>query len=236
MFRTTAPEDPTIDEATTSDATAVAPSAENTEPAPTTTTEAAPPAPLTSTHQIETIDAPTPTDANLASATDYALHLPTSTVDEEIKKRQARAARFGTASESTEIATKDDATLVENGSKDDQESKNFERAKRFGTTPATMGKLDEALPSERERGSRKRALEESGGNALDDPGLKKRSGGRGGSRGRGNRLTEQRPGRRDNGERPRGAQKHQGSSAAFSSDRDRQAAEARKKKFGGATA
>jgi hypothetical protein len=80
-----------------------------------------------------------------------------------------------------------------------------------------VGKLDEALPMEREKRG-KRALEES---AYDDPGLKQARGGKRRFQGRGGRDNSRR------GEKPDGVKKQ----SATVSDRDRAAAEARKKRF-----
>jgi SAP domain-containing ribonucleoprotein len=154
-------------------------------------TAPAPSAPLTETHQP---DGPTP-DTTLA-ATTYALNLPTSTVDSELQKRQARAARFGTTAEP-------DSENI-----DSEASRALERAKRFGTTGgenSAMGKLDEALPMKRERGG-------------DRPGRG------GGKRGRGGRDVRQ------GSQGPVGVTKRQ---PAYVSERDKAAAEARRKKFGG---
>jgi SAP domain-containing ribonucleoprotein len=132
-----------------------------------------------------------------------------SSVDDELKKRKARAERFG-------------APAQEN---DAEAEKAAERAKRFGTgTEGIEGvaKLDQALPTERvRRGKRGRDTE----GALDDAGLKQ---GRGGKR-----PFQGRNGRNDRrGEKPSGVQKAVSKTAgAFSSEKDRHAAEARKKKF-----
>jgi SAP domain-containing ribonucleoprotein len=130
-------------------------------------------------------------------------------------KRKARAERFGTG-----------ASAAANGETAETEGdaqKALDRAKRFGTGQTAVGKLDEALPEER---ARKRGRTEDN-SALDDPGLK--SGFRGRGRGRGGRHGG-RGGRNDSrrrGEKPTGVSK----SGAFSTDADRAAAEARKKKF-----
>ncbi len=132
-----------------------------------------------------------------------------SSFDDELKKRKARAERFGAPVEQV----------------DAEAEKAAERAKRFGTDSTAnggVGKLDEALPVERERrGKRGRDIESS----LDDPGLKQ---GRGGKR-----RFEGRGGRNDRrGEKPTGVQKSVSkASSTFSSEKDRLAAEARKKKF-----
>jgi SAP domain-containing ribonucleoprotein len=126
-----------------------------------------------------------------------------------LKKRRARAERFG-------------APLEEN---DAEAKKAAERAKRFGTGGATnggVGKLDEALPMERERRAKRGR---DGDSALDDPGLKQ---GRGGKR-----RFDGRGGRNDRrGEKPTGVQKAASkATGVFSGEKDRLAAEARKKKF-----
>ena len=143
-------------------------------------------------------------------------------VDSELAKRKARAERFGTSAPAANEETGESAT-------DMDAQKALERAKRFGAGQTAMGKLDEALPEERERGSRKRGRTEET-SAMDDPGLRRGFGGRGG-RGRGGRFRG-RGGRDDSrrrtGDKPIGVSK---SSGAFTSEADRLAAEARKKKF-----
>ncbi|KAK5052499.1 hypothetical protein LTR84_002363 [Exophiala bonariae] len=184
---------------------------DSTEPAPATTQADAAASPSANT------------DTALATSAAYALHLPTSEVDAEMAKRKARAERFGTANAA---ANGTEATGAEEADKETE--KNLERAKRFGTGQTAMGKLDEALPTERERGSRKRGRTDEA-STLDDAGLRRGFGGHG--RGRGGRFRGR--GGRDNsrrrqGDRPVGVTKPTG---AFSSDGDRLAAEARKKKF-----
>jgi SAP domain-containing ribonucleoprotein len=190
-------------------------------------TAPAPPAPATTTHQTEPTteesaaaaptDAPTP-DTALAAAT-YKLDLPTSSVDEELEKRKARAARFGT----TPASTTTDGTTE----KDTEAQRALERAKRFGTTgeKSAMGKLDEALPMTREKkGERKRGADDSGLKGRGGGGKRSRGGGGGGERGRRGNSAAPR-----SGEKPVGVVKVQ---PAFVSEKDRAAAEARKKKFG----
>jgi SAP domain-containing ribonucleoprotein len=157
-------------------------------------------------------DAGTPTDSNLAASANYSLHLPNSNVDDELAKRKARAARFGTAATETEDAN-------------ETEDKALERAKRFGIQPSdtAMGKLDVALPTEGPKGRRRGPVKEgdSAAAAYDDPGLLRR--------GRGGRFRGRGRGRREGsaGARPTGVEK----SGGGYNERDRAAADARKKRF-----
>lgn len=159
-------------------------------------------------------------------------------------KRKARAARFGTgvATETTTTDGENATSTTETnnaGAGQDEATKALERAKRFGVTSTTaMGKLDEALPTERERGSRKRGRPTNDGDAagggdvsMDDPGLLRKGGGFRG--GRGGRRGGRQGSRGPRGERPEGVQKSTGA-VAYTSDRDRLAAEARKKRFAAA--
>jgi SAP domain-containing ribonucleoprotein len=135
--------------------------------------------------------------------------LNSSSYDDELKKRKARAERFGAPAQDL----------------DAEVQKVAERAKRFGTEGGEnggVGKLDQALPTERvRRGKRER----DGEGALDDPGLKQGRGGKRRFQGRGRRNDKQ-------GEKPTGVQKAASKrTGAFSSEKDRLAAEARKKKF-----
>ncbi|EXJ89531.1 hypothetical protein A1O3_02598 [Capronia epimyces CBS 606.96] len=168
------------------------------------------------------------TDTALANSASYALNLPQSDIDAELARRKARAERFGTGAATANGETGTAGT--ENA--DDEAQKALERAKRFGTGQTAVGKLDEALPTEPERRSRKRNRTEES-SALDDPALIRGFGGRG--RGRGGRLHGR--GGRDNsrrrtGEKPRGVSKQSG---IFSSEADRLAAETRKKRFASAS-
>lgn len=151
----------------------------------------------------------TTTDSKLATAVDYSMGLTPSSYDDELKKRKARAERFGAPIQEV----------------DEDVQKAVDRAKRFGTDGHENGgveKLDQALPMERERTAKRGRDGES---ALDDPGLKY---GRGGKR-----RLEGKGGKNDRrGERPTGVQKAVSKAAAtFSSEKDRKAADARKKKF-----
>ncbi|RMZ87828.1 hypothetical protein DV736_g4946, partial [Chaetothyriales sp. CBS 134916] len=167
--------------------------------------------------------APSP-DTTLAVTTNYALHLPSESLDDEAARRKKRAERFGLS------------TAAANGEIDPEEAKKAARAEKFGTggTGGTgLGKLNEALPTERIRGA-KASKESAEDTVMDDPGLIKRGGGgsgkgRAGLRGRfrhgvggGARRRSQRT-----PDRPMGVQK----AAAYTSEKDRAAAEARKKRF-----
>jgi len=194
------------------------PSTETPAPAvPAPSTAASRPAP--SAEEPTTGASPsTNTDAALATRTSYALNLPSSDIDSELAKRKARAERFGIANGTADPPGTEAADI--------EAQKTLERAKRFGTGQTAVGKLDEALPSEVERGPRKRGrgTDADEPSALDDPGLRK------------NFRGKFKPGapRRDNsrrraGEKPTGVVKPSG---VFSSEADRLAAEARKKKWG----
>ena len=121
-------------------------------------------------------------------------------------RRKARAERFGTGAAVANGET--GAAGTEEVEAD--ASKALERAKRFGTGQTALGKLDEPLSSETKRDSRRRGRMEGDG--------------RGGRfRGRGRDNSRRRP-----GEKPTGVSKQ---SSPFSSEADRMAAEARRKKF-----
>lgn len=143
----------------------------------------------------------------------FALHLAASDVDQEMEKRKARAARFNTGGQANA-----DAEATETATADTDALKNLERAKRFGTGQTAIGRLDEALPMERERG-RKRGGPVPENAVADDPGLKRNFGRRG-------RFGKH---RRNDPSKPTGVTKP--GSGAFTSDKDRQAAEARKRRF-----
>ncbi|KAF7167527.1 hypothetical protein CNMCM5623_000851 [Aspergillus felis] len=142
-------------------------------------------------------------------APDYSMGLPITEMEEELKKRKARAEKFGVTEESK-------AAIAE-------AERQLERAKRFGTavqpTPAAGVKgLDEALPTEK---SRKRGR---GDNEQASRGGKRRDvGGRGKFRGkgRGNRNQNQ----RDEGNAGKTSEQ------SNISEKERLAMEARKKRF-----
>lgn len=150
------------------------------------------------------------------------MHLAQSTLDSEIEKRKARAARFGTSN-----AAGTDETPVEGADTADQD-KALARAQRFGlsaTETATIGKLDVALSSEKGRRRGPREGAQSNGNAsFDDPGLIRR-GGRGGRGGRFGGGRNRREG--SAGARPTGVEKR----GPGYNEADRKAADARKARF-----
>lgn len=195
-----------------------APSA-NAPPQPTTATDPAP-APAAPIRAEESPSANT--DSALATGVTYALNLPSSEVDAELAKRKARAERFGAVNGDSESKEADE-----------EAQRALDRAKRFGTGAQTsLGKLDEALPLERERGGRKRGRAEGGGGALEDSGLRKNFRHQGGGGGRfhgGGGRNGRDNSRRRQGEKPTGVVK---APPAYTSETDRAAAEARRKKFG----
>lgn len=137
-----------------------------------------------------------------------------------MEKRKARAERFKTGGQANA-----DAEVTETATADTDALKNLERAKRFGTGQTAIGMLDSALPSERERGPRGKKrnagpVEESA--TLDDPGLKQNF----------NRRGRHGKDKRRNGPpgaKPTGVAK--AAPVAYTNEKDRQAAEARKKRF-----
>ncbi|KAJ6095631.1 hypothetical protein N7486_006377 [Penicillium sp. IBT 16267x] len=134
-------------------------------------------------------------------AVDYTRGLPATELEEELRKRKARAEKFGII-EDTETALK-------------EAEKSLARAKRFGTATegdsaasASVKGLDQALPDEK---SRKRARNEQGGQS--GRGGKRRDHGRNRNRRGGNNVASA-----SNG--PKGQ-----------NDKDRLAMEERKKRF-----
>lgn len=114
------------------------------------------------------------TDANLAQQVDYSMGIAKSEMDDEMKKRKARAERFGTQV-------------------DNEAEKAAERAKRFGTGADSVGVkgLDEALstdnPRKRGRGDggpgrggkrrfNRNRPRDAGSRVRDDGGVRKSSG------------------------------------------------------------
>ncbi|KAI9741000.1 MAG: hypothetical protein M1834_002711 [Cirrosporium novae-zelandiae] len=149
---------------------------------------------------------------------DFSTGLAKSDLDTEIAKRKARAQRFG--------ITETDSDAL----------KTLERAKRFGTGTATTDEqaessagvrgLDEALPERK-----KRVREEDGGR--DGKRRFQQRGGRGGRAGGGGGRRNPRYG---GGNRVEKSASGRGGPSAFNSDKDRLAAEARKKRFAGPAA
>lgn len=146
----------------------------------------------------------------------FAKGLPITELEEELRKRKARAEKFGITEESQ-------ASIA-------QAEQNIERAKRFGTVGADPNAgvgvkgLDEALPQEK---TRKRGRNEE----QDGRGGKRRNfGGRGGHRprrgGQGGQDGNRNKTNNGGGEKPQPTQM---------SEQDRAALEARKKRFSAAT-
>jgi len=187
--------------------TAVPNQAVDTDPSKTDDLTVDPPAPTSDTAaKSDTKESATKAEeAPPKLPTDFTSGLQSSTVDEEIAKRQKRAARFGIKEDSTDAL------------------KALERAKKFGTgsegdKTAVKG-LDDALPERvrKERGV-KRGREESKDTR---PASKRRESGK---------RNDGRPTRKArSGSRPQTKSK-----GAQSSEKDKSAAEARKKRFASA--
>ncbi|PLB55858.1 hypothetical protein P170DRAFT_443563 [Aspergillus steynii IBT 23096] len=164
-------------------------------------------------------------------AVDYSIGLATTELEEELKKRKARAEKFGITEDSQ-------AAIAE-------AEKKLERAKRFGAEGgekegAGVEKLDAALPSE----NRKRGRAE---NDQGERGDKKRHfGSRGNFRGRGNHHARGGRGGRGHGrgfrggrggrggrghDNHRGQRPHPNTKDSGMSEKDKAAMEARKKRF-----
>lgn len=148
-------------------------------------------------------------------AVDYTKGLPASELEEELKKRKARAEKFG--------VVEDEETALK------EAEKKLERANRFGTgaetsTNAGLKGLDEALPSE---SSRKRARNDQDG-----------QGGRGGKRRNRTRRGDRNPAQNRNQNQNQNQNRRGGnlekSDQKKWSDKDNQAIEARKKRFAAA--
>ncbi|KAL2008541.1 hypothetical protein VTN00DRAFT_6735 [Thermoascus crustaceus] len=142
-------------------------------------------------------------------AVDFSIGLKSTELEEELKKRKARAEKFG--------IVEDSKTALE------EAEKALQRAKRFGTTTNNLGVgvkgLDEALPNERPR---KRGRDND-------------EGGRGGKRrsfgGRNNGNRRRGPPGGGNGNRNRNGGGNGNGRPAFN-EKDAAALEARKKRFG----
>ncbi|MCJ1455431.1 hypothetical protein MMC28_005786 [Mycoblastus sanguinarius] len=156
----------------------------------------------TTTTTTDTAKATEPADSE-APKPNFASGVASTTLDSELAKRQKRAARFG-------IQESDSDAL-----------KALERAKKFGTGDAgdksAVRGLDEALPERMARGQKRgRGRDEA---ATGGGGGGKRSRVRGGREGRQRREGSGTPGKRTEG------------GASGLGEKDRLAAEARKKKF-----
>ncbi|RAQ47351.1 SAP domain protein [Aspergillus flavus] len=153
-------------------------------------------------------------------APDYSIGLSVTDMEEELKKRKARAEKFG--------ITEDSKTALE------EAERKLERAKRFGTAPeepATTGvsKLDQALPSEK---TRKRGR---GENDQGKRGGKRRDfGGRNRNQTQTQTQNQSQNRRRGQGNRNQGQNQRSNEKPASSglSEKDKLALEARKKRFG----
>ena len=171
--------------------TAVPNQAVDTDPSKTDDLTVKPPAPASDTTAKgdEKEPATKSEEAPSAPPTDFASGLQSSSVDEEIAKRQKRAARFGIQEDSTDAL------------------KALERAKKFGTgsegDKSAVKGLDEALPErvKRDRGVKRGREEtkdarpaskrrESGKRDNGRPVRKARSGSRPQTKGKGGQLSE----------------------------------------------
>ncbi|KAJ5168424.1 uncharacterized protein N7482_004018 [Penicillium canariense] len=160
-------------------------------------------------------DAAVATEAEKKPAVDYTQGLPATELEAELAKRKKRAEKFG--------IVEDEETALK------EAEKQLERAKRFGTgggaeASSSVGVkgLDEALPDER---SRKRARNDQGGR-----GGKRRDIGR--NRNRRGDGNQNRNGGDNSGNRGTSGQSTQPKKSL--NEQDRQAMEARKKRFAAA--
>ncbi|KAA8644094.1 hypothetical protein EYZ11_008920 [Aspergillus tanneri] len=201
------PKQPDINPATTDDAKVES----NGKPAAPGEQEVSEAAPAAASEETKTTEAEKP-------APDYSIGLPVTELEEEVKKRKARAAKFG--------ITEDSKAAVA------EAEKKLERAKRFGASVESQGvaeisKLDAALPDEK---SRKRGRSDNeqgtrGGKRRDFSGRNQfRHRGRGGNRNQG--LAQK---NKNNNSGGSGSKKENGFS-----EKDKLAMEARKKRFSNA--
>jgi SAP domain-containing ribonucleoprotein len=115
---------------------------------------------------------PASTPAPAAATETFTSNLPSTDFNAELAKRAARAARFGTANTGTNGPDGD-------GAADAERQKALERAKKFGTVEgdSIIAALDRALP---DRGTKRgRGAEEGGGRSESKRGRRERSGQRG---------------------------------------------------------
>ncbi|KAE8349201.1 hypothetical protein BDV28DRAFT_66567 [Aspergillus coremiiformis] len=157
-------------------------------------------------------------EAEQKPAPNYAMGLSVTDMEEELKKRKARAEKFG--------ITEDSKAVVE------EAERKLERAKRFGAAPeespaAGVGKLDQALPSEkaRKRGRSENDQGKRGGKRRDFGGRNKNPN----PTQNPNQNRRRGQGNRNQGQNQRSNEKNANSG---SSEKDKLAMEARKKRFG----
>lgn len=136
----------------------------------------------------------------------FAIGLEASNADEELKKREARAKRFGIATDSNS-----------------EEAKKLERAKKFGVDNSAVVKgLDAALPERRPKRGRDQGDQTEGGGKRQHS--ERRNGGQ--SKHRGGRRGGGRPNRNEGGGGG-------GGSKILTDPTEKAKAEARAKRFGG---
>lgn len=137
-------------------------------------------------------------------AESFAIGLEASNADEELKKREARAKRFGITTDSNS-----------------EEAKKLERAKKFGVDNSAVVKgLDAALPERRPKRGREQGDQAEGGGKRQHS--ERRNGGQ--NRSRGGRRGGGRPNRNEGGG---------GGSKILADPTEKAKAEARAKRFGG---
>ena len=244
---------PVIDPSTTDDLTIIGDTgATTTDDAPDATKEPAINEPSKEIPTETTLSEPKPAEETPAvpppAPVQFTAGLSSTTLDEELEKRKSRAARFG-IQETT-----------------DEALKALERAKRFGTAGSAEEKtavkgLDTALPERTYGAGKKRGRrgddEERNTKRVDRNGRRDggkgrdggrdtgrgRDSGRGGQRRRGEGAGQRRDGGRERAEgggrerRERGGgQKKEGGATSTLSEKDKLAAEARKKRFTAAVA
>ncbi|KAL4926013.1 uncharacterized protein BDV17DRAFT_164027 [Aspergillus undulatus] len=150
-------------------------------------------------------------------APNFSIGLSVTDLEEELKKRKARAEKFG--------VTEDSQAAI------DEATKKLERAKRFGTAgeeetkAQSVGRLDQALPEK----SRKRGR--GGDNEQGGRGGKRRNFGGRNNRNRGHHggIRGQGQGQKQNAENQQ--KKNTNNASNGFSQKDKEAMEARKKRF-----
>lgn len=193
------------------------PAAPSSAPAEAEPAKAAP-APAAEASSVEAEkqdDAPTaPAEADAAAPIEkepaepsqsFAIGLDASNADEELKKREARAKRFGITTDA-----------------DSEEAKKLERAKKFGTDTAAVVKgLDAALPERRPKRGREQGDQAEGGGKRQN------------SERRNGRQDRPRGGRRGGGRPNRNEGAGGGGGKILADPTEKAKAEARAKRFGG---